>query len=501
MTTGLILLYLTGSVFQVRGLQGKGPLQVSAATFLDTGTIQQLGLQLTSVGGKVIQVAHQKIVVLTKSNRRLQVEYGAKTIILEGSTKVPPSTIDVGAHIATQALPLGSTYLAVKTIHLTPHYRSIGGQILSTHGVLTLQSRHNGIALVRLLPGATISLDGSRIPFRFPLSAHMQVVARAYPDPFEAGVYRTTEVRVLATTVQTRVGGLITAIDTKNKTLKVFSRTLKATYTIEILSSTKISLSKYTATIDDMSVGDHVTVTGKLDVLHLDLGPNPLLAKIIRIGSPSFGGTIIDVAASTAGGVRLTLKARHHVLTIDAPTSTLVYALVAGTQQTAHVLNLAVGEHIAVKGTRVGKFEMIASSIHVYPHQHTVGGVAAIVQPGQVRMTTSTDSQYIVQLTSQTTYSLNGQKIPTYTLRAGLHIRVRGYDSLADAPHSTPTLIAAHVSVTIHVTTVKKKGTPAPPKKTPKKKTISPPTALQILVYRPTSSQPWLSLTRSRHVA
>jgi hypothetical protein len=301
----------------------------------------------------------------------------------------------------------------------------------------------------------------------------MQVIARAYPDPFEAGVYRTGEIRLLATTAQTRVGGTITAIDSKSNLIKVFNKTQHTTYTIEVLSSTKITLSKYTASLGDMAIGDHLTVTGKMDVLHAaTLGPNALLAKIIRIGSPSFGGTITAITSVQAGGIRITLKGRHHLLTVDAPARTVVFALVAGTQQNARVLNLAVGQHIAVKGARVGKFEMLATSIHVYPHQHSVSGVAASVLPGFVHLTVSTGGQYIIRLTPVTTYSLNGQKTNPITLRAGLHLRIRGYDSMYNSPNTIPTLIAAHISVTIHIkvvhkktTSTKKTPTPTPPKK------------------------------------
>jgi hypothetical protein len=250
--------------------------------------------------------------------------------------------------------------------------------------------------------------------------------------------------------------------------LTLFSRSTKAHYTIEIVPTTKITLAQFASSLADMAVGDHLTATGKLDVVNVGIGPNPIIAKTIKISSPSFGGVITGITPASAGGVALTVKARHgHLLRIDAPGQILVYSVIGGSQQNGRVLDLFVGEHISAKGSRAGKFELLASAIHVYPHQHTVGGTVASVLPGVYRIVASDGKQYIIHTNAKTSYTLNGKLATRAVVLRGRHIRVRGYDALLSAERGFPTIIAAHVSVTVHVTkpkvktpTAKKQATP-----------------------------------------
>ena len=60
----------------------------------------------------------------------------------------------------------------------------------------------------------------------------------------------------------------------------MYSKSAKAAYTVEAVASTKITLSTYSADLGDMLIGDHLTVTGKPDIVNTGLGPHPIVAKI-----------------------------------------------------------------------------------------------------------------------------------------------------------------------------------------------------------------------------
>jgi hypothetical protein len=454
--TGAILAAIAGSVLQTLRLEGRGPLNVSSSDLLDAGTVERLGLQLVSVGGKVTKVGSNRIEVRDKHGRDLRISLSPKVVLLEGTTTVPITAIEVGAHVTTQALYLNPTYLAFKKVTITPHRRAIGGTIAASHGLLTIVSRRNVISLVRVLPGATITEKGK--PLLSPLATRMHVVAQAYPDPLLQGIFLTSKVQVLNNPTTKRVGGIIASIDRASSRVVLYVKSDHANYTIEILPTTKITLAQFSSSIDDMQVGDHLTVTGKPDATNAGVGSNPLLAKVVRISSPSFGGVIATITPASAGGVVLLLKARHgHVLRIDAPGLAQVYAVIGGTQQNAHVPDLFVNEHISVRGTRIGKYEVRATAIHVYPHQHTVGGLVAGVLPGTYRITSSDGKQYIIHTTPKTAYTVNGKRDSAASVRLGLHVRVRGTDVLHNDQRAFPTIIAAHVSVTVHVHVVKTK--------------------------------------------
>jgi hypothetical protein len=489
--TGALLLYLVGSVLQALRLEGRGPLNVSSADLLDSGTVARLGLQLQPVGGKVVLVMSNMVQVRDKHGHIYPITFAPKAQFLEGTTKVPETAIELDGHVSAEALHAGSGYVAFNKVHVSPHHHAIGGVIAAMNGGLTIVNRHNGASFVHLTPGAAITIRGQ--PFRSPLSLHLAVVAEAFPDPLVQGIFVASTVHVLASQVSRRVGGIVTSINVARGRIALYSKSARATYTIELLPTTKTTLGPFSATLADMRVGDHVTVTGKPDLVNTGAGVNPLLAKIIRISSPAFGGVIASMAFAPHGSVVLTLRGRHgHVLRIDAPGQAQVYTITSGIQQNAHVLDLFVGEHISVRGTRVGKFEERAISIHVYPHQHTIGGTVASVLPGAVRIVTTAGKQYIVRVTARTSYTLNGKLSTIATVRPRMHIRVRGYDALHNDLRSIPSIIAAHISVIVHtpkVHTAKKKPTPARATATPTPKALRvPPTTGSISTIGITAS-------------
>jgi hypothetical protein len=147
-------------------------------------------------------------------------------------------------------------------------------------------------------------------------------------------------------------------------------------------------------------------------------------------------------------------------LSIAAPGQTLVYSVVGGIQQDGRVPDLFVGEHIAVKGTRTGKFTMSASAIHVYPRQHTVGGTVESMLPGAFRISGSDGKQYSIRVNGKTGYTLNGKPSLVRAIRLGSHIRVRGYDALQSSERGVYTIIAAHVRIIVHTTHAKASPTP-----------------------------------------
>ena len=193
-----------------------------------------------------------------------------------------------------------------------------------------------------------------------------------------------TSARAASSTL--RVGGLVRAVDAARHSITIF----------QLQPGTHLhDRDPAHHQHDDLQVpgrlcrsapGDHLQVIGKADSARTASGPNPILARIVRVGSPSFGGVIATVAAASTGAVVLTLRGRHgHLLRIDASNQALVYTSDPSGKfvDTAHAVDLVAGEHIAARGSRVGKFELAATAIHVYPHQHTIGGQVVVSLAGQ----------------------------------------------------------------------------------------------------------------------
>lgn len=443
---GAILTVLSTAAAQTLRLGGGGILGISSGDLLGAGTLQRLKLQQVSVGGRVVRIDGRQIDLLDRRRRRMQIEFVPGTVFLVGKAPVTARAIEIGAHLTVEALPSHGRYLAFK-VRISPHHRAIGGRVISTDGLLEIADHHGSISLVRVLPGAAITANGK--PARGRLSLQMRVLALAYRDPGLQGVYLADTVHVLAAAAN-RWGGIIRAIEPALHRIAVFNRAQNRTYMVEIRSETKVTLNQYVADYADMREGDHVTVIGKLD-LTAPAGSPAIVARYVRISSPSFGGVIAAIAPAPAGAVVLTVRAHHgHVLRIDAAGLTQVYMKTADGQQNAHVLALLVGEHISAHGKRAGKFELAADSIHVYPHTRTFGGTVASILPGRYRLVAADGSQAIVHTSTHTTYTLNGKRASAAAVRVNMHIRVRGYDALLSDQRSIPTLIGTHVSIIVH---------------------------------------------------
>jgi hypothetical protein len=259
------------------------------------------------------------------------------------------------------------------------------------------------------------------------------------------------------------VGGLIRSIDNAHARIVIYSKTHNLTYTIEVNQTTKITLSKWTSGFADMIPGDHLTVAGIPDTTNTAIGPNPIIARTIKISSPTFGGTVTAIAPGSGAGVVLTVRARRgHMLRIDVPGQTPV---LYGTQA-IHGRDLFVGAKISAHGTRLDKFELQASSIKVYPRLHTVGGTIASVQPGLIRLVSSTDgSAIIVQTDANTHYYSNGKAATAAAVKVGLHARVYGSDALPGAQKNVTAINARSVSLIIHQSTHPTKKAAFPPHK------------------------------------
>jgi hypothetical protein len=459
---GVLLIYLGAAVVKTQRLEGGGPLGVSSADLLDQGALSRLRLVEVSAGGVVTSLLGSGVLVHDRQGRALQIQFAHGAQFVERGQPVTAAALELGAHLRVQALhPGGTTYIAYKVL-ISPHHHAIGGRIVSSGGVLEILDQHNRISLVQLLPGAAITLDGR--PYRAPLALQTHVLALAYrdPDPLYQGVYLADAVHVLHPVKSRRYGGVIRRIDAVHTMVQIYNKTENQVDTVEIKPATQVTLSSFSSSIADMRVGDHLTVIGTPDAAGAGLGPNPVIARIVRIGSPSFGGVITAIDASH-GTVVLTVRGHHgRLLRVDAPAGTLVYAQAASGQQTAAVADLFVGEHISAKGKRLGKFELQAASIHVYPHQHTIGGTVTASAPGRLVLRTTAGTSYIVHTSASTVYYLNGKLAGPSAVHVGVHIKVRGTDALRSDQRGTLTMLASRVSVTVHIQT---------PHKTTKKKT------------------------------
>lgn len=259
-----------------------------------------------------------------------------------------------------------------------------------------------------------------------------------------------------AATGTMRVGGLVRAIDASRHSITIFSTSAGRLYILEVQPDTRITLSHYAAGYADLLPGDHLLAIGAADTSRPASGQTAVLARIIRIGSPSFGGVVTAVAAAPGGAAMLTVRGRHgHLLRIDAPAQALVYTAGADGKptQTARATDLVVGEHIGARGTRIGKFELAASAIHVYPHQHTIGGLVIARVPGQppiYRIRASSGEQSLIQTTPRTLYTLNGRPASATIVALGSHIRVHGSNALRQPHRGVLVLIASRISLTAH---------------------------------------------------
>jgi len=455
--TFVVLSFLGFSVLRTLHAQGEGQITVGAGDLLDSSPMAQLGLQLVSVGGKVTQVSPNSATVRDKYGHDHRILFAQNVTYLEGTTHVPASAIEIGAHISTQAVDLHSgAYGAFKAVHIMPHVMDIGGEITGIHDGLTITDRHGAASFVQILPHASITMQGQ--PLRAPLALHMRVLARAYSNPMVLGVFLSANIRVLGVPSTTRVGGIVASIDGQRNLVSLYSKATNVTYRVEMLPSTKILLAAYPAGVPDLVLGDHVTVTGKPDVVNAATGPKPLQAKILRISSPTFGGTITGITKAASGSMMLAVHTRlGQVLQILAPGRVLVYSVIGGIQQNGRIFDLFVGEHIATKGLRTGKYAQTAAAIHVYPRLHTVGGTAASVLPGVYRMLGADGRQYIIHTTASTTYTLNGKLAAATAIKPGQHLRVRGFDALLSQERGFPTMIASHISIIVSTSRAKTK--------------------------------------------
>jgi hypothetical protein len=469
---GMLLLYLGAAVVNTQRLEGGGPLGVSGADLLDQGTLARLRLVEVSSGGVVTGLLGHGVLVHNRQGRALQIRFAHGAQFVERGQSVTAAALEIGAHLRAQALhPGGTTYIAYKVL-ISPHHHAVGGRIVSSGGVLEILDRHNRISLVQVLPGAAISLDGR--PYRATLAVQTHVLALAYrdPDPLFQGIYLADAVHVLPAIKSQRYGGVIRRIDPVRSLVQIYSKTQNRIDTVEIKPTTQVTLSSFSSGIADMRVGDHLTVVGTPDAAGAELGPNPVIARIVRISSPNFGGVITAIGAAP-GMVVLTVRGHHgRLLRIDAPTGTLIYAQSTAGQQTGSVADLFVGEHIAAKGKRLGKFELQAGSIHVYPHQHTIGGTVAAITAGRLLLRASDGTVYIVHTSSGTVYYLNGKLAGPSAVRIGVHVKVRGTDALRSDQRGTLTMLASRISVTVHVHTTR----PSSRKTTKPSKTAGTPT-------------------------
>jgi len=488
---GALFLILGGSALQTLRLGNQAALGASSSDLLDSGTLAILNLRQVSVGGSVIKVLAHGVLVQDKHRRLIRVTFPPRARFFERGALVSQAAVEVRSHLTMLALPSGSGYAAYKVL-ISPHRVAIGGTILSDQGLLTIAGRRGKggkaaqIWAVRLLPGAQLTVDGQ--PLRTPLRNHMTVVALAYPDPAIPGVYLADKLKLVKPPSSQRVGGIITRIDRAANLIALRSSGHQVLVEVQP-GQTKITLNVFPSGYDDMQLGDHITVVGPPDPAR---GPDTVRAKIIRISSPSFGGVITAIVLAPANAVTLTVRGHHgHMLRIDAPGQTRVFTKVGSQEQTARVLDLQVGEHVSAHGKRVGKFELLADAVHVYPHQRTLGGTVASILPGRIRIVAGDGTQYIVHITPKTGYSLNGKPSLLAAVKVKMHIRARGYDALRSDQPRIVTIIASHVSIIIHVphkAKPKVKGKSALPSPTPAPHAVVPDTVPSPVAVNPSTS-------------
>ena len=467
---GALLAFLATSALKTLHLSGQG-LGASSADLFNLDTLQALNLQKVTVGGKVITVSSKRVLV-SRRGRVVPIVFAPRATFSERGQPVSQAAIEVGVHLTAQSLATDYGYAAYR-VKISPHRYAIGGRIESNDGnVLELVGNNAtrlGVAFttVRIPSGLVVTLASMHgPPAPLPLQLQTRVAGLGYHDPsLQAldpnlrSVFIADSLHVVKPPKTHHFGGLISRIDAARGLVAIYDKVAGQTETVEVTAQTKVTLGPYAASYADMALGDHVTVIGILDSRRPAPGPNPILAKYLRISSPTFGGVISALGPASKGGVVLTVRGRHgHILRIDAPARALVYTTIAGTQQTAHVQDLVAGEHISAKGTRLGKFELSATAIHVYPHTRTLGGAVQSVLPGKYRVLASDGSQFIARTSIHTKYFLNGVAATAAIVKRNVHIRAYGYVALRSDQGHMVTLIVSRISVTIHKHTVHKAG-------------------------------------------
>jgi hypothetical protein len=278
-----------------------------------------------------------------------------------------------------------------------------------------------------------------------PVSA---AVLRAAPTPTSTPT-RTTKAHPPSTRL--RLGGSVVRTDAAHRTITIVNNKTHQFYVLEVTSATKITLGGYPATYTDMLRGDHLIALGTLDAHGSSGATTAVIATAIRLNSTNFGGTITAISAPRHGSTALSVRGnRGHMLRVDATAQTLVYMTISGQKETAHATDLLVGEHIHASGKRTGKFQLTASTIHVYPHSHTVGGTLTGESAAGYAITAQDGSRYVIQPAKNARYVLNGKPSTAGMLKNGVHIRARGYFALHSSRPGIPTLIATYVSATVH---------------------------------------------------
>jgi len=464
--------------------QNRGPQVSSAADLQDAGSVQRLGVALSSTGGTVVRILPDGVIVQPRRARGTlqRIIFLRGATILQRNAPTTAAAIELGAHVSVVGQAGASRFapFAAIKIRITPHRHAIGGIILyiSSDGHLTIQNtRRRAVYLVKVLPTTLITTGtvtgtvtgatgaarlpgtagtpaaGTREPWRaLRLGQHVQVLAVHNPDPQQQDTYLADAIRVVQRHVSIHIGGVVRGIDPRANTITIYARLQNQTYTVKATRSTVTTLGRWLAGYADMFPGDHLTVSGYFDTADITgTGgmPNRVVARRIRIGSPAFAGNIVGLAARPDGSVVLDVRRRgrrSHLLRIVAPgRATVVYAT-----DPARVLDLLVGERISARGARIDKFALLAGSIHVYPRVHTVGGTVTSIIPGAYHIVSATDgSGYIVRATGRTVYTTDkGQTGSLHpAIAVGARIRARGYDALHNDQRRIPRLIATHITI------------------------------------------------------
>ena len=474
--------------------QNRGPQVSSAADLQDAGSVQRLGVALSSTGGTVVRILPDGVIVQPRRARGTlqRIIFLRGATILQRNAPTTAAAIELGAHVSVVGQAGASRFapFAAIKIRITPHRHAIGGIILyiSSDGHLTIQNtRRRAVYLVKVLPTTLITTGtvtgtvtgatgaarlpgtagtsaagtsaagtpatGTREPWRaLRLGQHVQVLAVHNPDPQQQDTYLADAIRVVQRHVSIHIGGVVRGIDPRANTITIYARLQNQTYTVKATRSTVTTLGRWPAGYADLFPGDHLTVSGYFDTADITgTGgmPNRVVARRIRIGSPAFAGNIVGLAARPDGSVVLDVRRRgrrSHLLRIVAPgRATVVYAT-----DPARVLDLLVGERISARGARIDKFALLTGSIHVYPRVHTIGGTVTSIIPGAYHIVSATDgSGYIVRATGHTVYTTDkGQTGSTHpAIAVGARIRARGYDALHNDQRRIPRLIATHITI------------------------------------------------------
>jgi len=448
---GVVALFVAGAALTALRAEAKGPLTANSADLLDvTGSLGGLRVPLMATGGLVINLASDGAIVRDRQGRTRRITFGRHVVFEQRGAIVTADAVEPGAHLAVLGLPANNSrnFFAYK-VRILPHHHAIGGRVehLLAGGFAQIADHRGSVSFVTVPRTAPITLRGRSI--HGGLRVDMHVLTLSVPDPRQLpGFYIADAVHVLVAPVKAHVGGLIRTIDAQHGVITIYSKTKGLVYTIEVRPQTRVTLSRWTAGYADMVVGDHMTVSGVVDASNPTHAPNPILARTIRLSSPTFSGVITAIARATDGSAVITVRGRRgHVLRIAAAGRV---GVIYGTES-AHVPDLIVGEKIVAHGTRTEKFELMAASIRVYPRQRTVGGTVSGRLPGSYRIVdTYNNTQYVIHTIASTTYARDGHPTATAVIAPGTHIKVRAYDELHNDQRGIPVLIATHISIIVH---------------------------------------------------